>query len=187
VIRRLRARTLATLAAAAVLVSTLGSCSTFSRNDVVASLDDRELSRDDFEQMAGSELARQIVGEAPGGDRIAGDAARALITAWIVSGAVSETTPIDAAALDAADALGAEQFGPEWTDTPDVVRDLLRLNIAIGELNATGGIDADAARDLLADGDVYVDPRYGRWDAEAVTVTSLGVPQPTTPTLVIDQ
>jgi len=172
------------IAPLALLAVGSAGCSTFSRNDTVASIGDAELTRDDFEDMVDSDLGRQLVNELENDDRVAGDAARQVITAWIVSTGVADVSPIDPAELEAAGSQAEQSFGAAWTDAPEPLRELVRLNSAIGTLNQSGVIDTEAVRTSIIAADVYVDPRYGRWDVASLSVEPLGGAPPPTDLIV---
>lgn len=161
------------LAAALTLSATLSSCSTFTANNDVASMDGHELSQDDLQLMLESELGQSLLNNAPVDGVIDAGSARGLINAWIQLTAFNEAgigTEVDTAEIEANLANTQES----WNAAPQVMRDLAVKNIAIGTLLEQDSIDQNQIREVLLAADITVDSRYGRWDDDSLSVVAFG-------------
>lgn len=165
-----RALALVTLVASVAFAG----CATFDRNDTAAKVDGVTLSRGTLGAMVESDLAGQLLGEQVRGGLADGNATRSLLAAWIL------LTAVDRAGLaPQADRAGVEtelasRFGELWTAAPQEMRDLAVLNGTVSNLVNAGTLDQDAAVAALNAADVYVDPRYGVWRPDTISVAPLG-------------
>jgi hypothetical protein len=151
----------------------LSSCSTFNHNEVAAQINGDSLSNAELSQMVRSDLYATVLQSGVVGGLTNGDAARALLDGWLKlqlleqSGAFKD---VDRKAV----ANGLEQTnGDAWTAAPVVLQDLLVRNAAATQLSTAGTLDTATALKNLATAEVFIDPRYGRWDSASSSVVAL--------------
>lgn len=161
-------------ATALVAALALSSCATFTSNQHVASVGDASLSRDEFASMLDSSLGQTLLNDAPANGSISGDSARGLIQAWIGITAFTQAgigADVDRAAVEKD---LATQLADQWTDAPDVLRELAIDNTIIGQLLSDGTITREDLQAAAHDADIWVDSRYGWWDRDGFGVKPFG-------------
>ena len=165
-------RRLALLGGTLVAVVSFSSCSTVDHLDTVASVNGADLSEDEFDGLATSENVRTLFGL----DALAEPSAeylRDVIEAWIVVETVDQLRVADAV-TDEEVAAFLDTLLPEgWQDDAAgaaVVEGLARIQVGIDK----GLLDVAAAQAALAEFDIDVASRFGRWDAAELNVSPLG-------------
>lgn len=159
--------------ALASCLSLLSSCATFDQNDVAARLNDDSLSTTQLTDIVRSDLYASVLQSGIVNGLVNGDAARSLLTGWLklhqleASGVFKD---VDRAAVGAT----LQQSNAEtWAAAPEELRDLLVMNEAAAQLATSGALNVATALQPLATAEVYIDPRYGRWDAASSSVVPL--------------
>ncbi|MGD9996689.1 MAG: hypothetical protein AB7L17_18645 [Ilumatobacteraceae bacterium] len=150
---------------ALVAVVGLTSCSTLSSNDDVASVNGHHLSQDDVQRMLESELGGQLLGGAPVDGVAAGQSVRALLSAWVVATALTDTgvgADVDRAQIEA-DLAADPQLGDPFGAAPQQLRDLLIDSQVLRNADPTLTTE-DQILKVTSDADIDIDPRYGYWD-----------------------
>jgi hypothetical protein len=160
--------------AGALSLASLASCATFDDADNVAKVNGTALSEETFADMLDSKVAATLLGSGPIDGVMAGDGARSLIGAWIALNAIDDAGLVDQAGhADAVDQVSA-QFGEDWNSAPDELRDIAVLNGVLNAMVQGGELTEADLPQALADADVTVSPRYGRWDRTVLRVEPLG-------------
>lgn len=154
-------------------VVALSSCATFDRNDVAVSVDGDSLSSRHLSDMVRSDLYATVLQSSVQNGVADADAMRVMLNAWIKLHVLERAGIFKDVDRNAVGAGLAKTHGEEWTSAPQSLRDIMVLNEAAGQLSSAGSSDAQAALGNLAAVDVYVDPRYGTWDAASGLVIPL--------------
>ena len=168
-IRRLAIAVCALLGAA-----TLTSCAQFDRNDLAASVNGAELSQSELGELLDSELGAFLLRDRPVDGFITGDGARSLLSAWVSLTALEQAGLLASADRGQVESDLAEQFGDDWTQAPQLMRDLAITNVVVGEMSRSGDLVRDDALAALDSADVFVDSRYGAWNVVDYRVVALG-------------
>ena len=123
--------------------------------------------------MVSSDLFADVL-QSPVVDGLAsGDATRNVINGWLKLQFLEQSGVFkDVDRTGVASEL-EQSKGAIWGDAPSVLRDLLVLNEAAGQLSASGAFDAPTALQPLTTAEVFIDPRYGRWDSVSSSVVPL--------------
>lgn len=163
-------RRFAVLAGALLAAVSFSSCSTFDRNDVAAAIGDETLTVDDL----GVILQSPLAGAVGPIDVANADIARNVLEVWITN-----TVIINAGLLGEFDEEGLRealtaQLGESFTNSPKVAQDLLIVNNAVALAQRSGEIDDAEAILAFLDADVWVNARYGSWDAPTQSVLPFG-------------
>ena len=161
-------RLFVTLVALSVTAIAGTGCATFSKNQNAATVNNHELSVNDFER-ALTELRPLLDPAWYGTDTVVGDPARNILGGWIIGNATLDRlaaegkSPAPDQIKEVEDSL-ATQAGPLWTAVSQSTRDFIMPAFVIRALSA-----ADPSLDLssLGAANISVDSRYGMWSAEA--------------------
>lgn len=148
-IRRLAATVTVLLAAGG-----LSACATFENIDVAAEVNGVQLSVADLDAVVNNEDIAPQVGQSPG------DVSRNVAELFIVSVATDDLV------TDEQRAGAAAQFDSQaiagWADVPASVKDVFAH---ISVLNGAG-IPEEEIRARLDAADIYLNPRFGRWNGD---------------------
>ncbi len=166
-------RRLAAVLATTCTLLTLSSCASFNQNEIAARINDDSLSNSELSTMVRSDLFANVLQSEIVGGVANGDATRNLLDGWLKLHLLEQSgvfKDVDRKAV----ANGLEQSSGEvWTAAPVGLRDLLVLNEAARQLSAGGTLDTATALRDLPTANVFVDPRYGRWDPTSGSVVAL--------------
>ena len=167
-------RRLSLAVCALVGTAVLTSCAQFDRNDVAASVNDSELSQDEFAEILDSELGAFLLNTRPVDGVITGDGARGLISAWIGLTAIDQSGLLASADRAQIESDLAAQFGDDWTSAPQLMRDLAITNVAVGNAANAGELAREDLLTVFDGADIFVDSRYGAWNVADNRVVALG-------------
>jgi hypothetical protein len=159
--------------AAALAVITLSSCATFNRNDVAARVDGVSLSNAQLSEIVRSDLYATVLQSGIVNGVANGDAMRNLLDGWLKLQLLEESGAFKTVNRATVGAGLAQSNGASWTSAPQSLRDLLVLNEAASQLRTSGALNTDVALQKLSTAQIYVDPRYGRWDPATASVVPL--------------
>ncbi len=123
--------------------------------------------------MVSSELFENVL-QSPVVNGLAdGDATRNVINGWLKLQLLEQSGVFEDVDRNGVAAQLEQSNGEIWTDAPIVLRDLLVLNEAARQLTASGSLDAPTSLQDLTTAEIFVDPRYGRWDSVSSSVVPL--------------
>lgn len=165
-------RQLAAAVACIAAALTLSSCATFENADVVARSGGEELTETELRGMLESPLAEHpaLLGAAPIDGFASGEGVRRVVNFWIGLTAISSAGLLDQAAMDGIREELATQLGAQWTETSPELQDLaVELNtVTIAQQD--GSIQPGTVDAAVRAAEIYISPRYGRWDADMLRV-----------------
>jgi len=161
--------------AAGALAATfaLSGCGTFDRNDAVAQVNGVELDQRSFAELANDPTLQSLL-QSTVSDDIDGSNARSLLTGWVVITIVDKAGLVPQDQRTSIDSALATTYGQSFTDASPVVKELLVTNALILQAQQQGAIDTEQVGVALAGADIFIDPRYGRWDGATGAVVALG-------------
>jgi hypothetical protein len=167
-------RSILALSAAVALVA-LSACSTFNRNDSVATVGGDALSRTELAQLLNNPLVQDDFGTGPVTDSQAtvGDQADTVIGVWVVLAALRRSGTVDISGADQRAALTA-QYTTDFTSAPATVQQLLTEYGAFHEQFEAGTLDQAKLLAAVQATSVHVDSRYGYWDGATASVQPFG-------------
>lgn len=166
----IRRSVLASLPVVAALA--LSSCSTFSRNDAVATVDGRQLSRSELsELLSNSVIQNQLTGALDGDRASLSGQADQIIGIWISLQVVHKNGLADLSGAAEQTQL-TTQYKDAFTGASPTVQQVLTQLEAYH--NQVGGLDGAALYAAVKKANIHVDSRYGYWDAEKVSVLPFG-------------
>lgn len=162
--------------ATATLVLTIGlsSCAELSTNQVAASVNGAELSRDDLAGMIESQLGQELLQATPDAGFIDANSARGLLSAWAAINSFVQAGVGDDVDRAEVEAALASQYGDVWTAASQPMKELAVSNLVIGQSIQSGAVTTDQLQEIVRAADVTVDSRYGWWNAEQFSVSAFG-------------
>jgi hypothetical protein len=151
----------------------LSSCSGSNQNAVAASVNGDSLSNSELSAMVSSDLFADVL-QSPVVDGLAsGEAIRTVINGWLKLQLLEQSGVFKDVDRNGVASELEQSKGAIWGDAPAVLRDLLVLNEAARQLSASGSLDAPTTLKALTTAEVFIDPRYGRWDSVNSSVVPL--------------
>ena len=167
-------RSILALSAAVALVA-LSACSTFNRNDSVATVGGDALSRTELAQLLDNPLVQNDFLIGPLTDSRADVASQAdrVIGVWVVLAALRRSGTVDLSGADQRTALAA-QYTTDFTAAPAAVQQLLTQYGAFKEQSDAGTLDQAKVLSSVQGATVHVDSRYGYWDGATTSVQPFG-------------
>jgi len=150
----------------------LSSCSTFNRNDAVATVDGMELSRSELSDLLRNNVVQnRLTGPLDANRASLSGQADQVIGIWISLQVVKKSGLADLSGVAEQGQLTTE-FKDDFTGASPKVQQLLTQLEAFH--NQAGTLDPAALYAAVKKANVHVDSRYGYWDAAQVTVVPFG-------------
>jgi hypothetical protein len=131
------------------------------------------LTNSELSAMVSSDLFAAVLQSPVVNGLVSGDATRNVIDGWLKLQLLDQSGVFNDVDRNGVAAELEQSNGAIWGDAPAVLRDLLVLNEAARQLSASGSFDAPTALQALTTAEVFIDPRYGRWDSVNSSVVPL--------------
>lgn len=162
-------RSIAALVAAPLAVLALAGCGSVSGRDEVARVGDEVLTVDMLRTVANSPAAGGPLETSAAPANLT----RSVITLWVRNTVLSQEPWFGQVDADAVRAQLDAELGVGFSESDEVTKGLLIDNaITIMAVNA-GLVTADDALAAITSAEVYVSPRYGRWEPSSAEVFTL--------------
>ncbi len=160
---------------AVVAMVALSACSTFNRNDSVATVGGDALSRTELSQLLDNALVQNdlLIGPVSASGADVASQADTLISVWVVLAALRRAGAIDLTGAAQRTAL-ATQYTTAFTGAPAAVQQLLTQLGAFHDQFTAGTLDQAKLLATVQAASVHVDSRYGYWDGAAAKVLPFG-------------
>lgn len=159
--------------AAALSLTSLAGCATFTENNDAASVGARSLSSEQLSTIADNDFTREYLAITPDNTLTKIEIERQVLTSWLVFTALRASGAITDADLAAAKTAAMAKY-TTWATGATEMQDIAIEADAVSTAVAAGTINSADLRAIVAAADIAVDSRYGWWNTATFMVTPFG-------------